>query len=84
MSFVVKLGKTRIANLYLVRGNSGGQPAWYYVQVHPLKKPIFDRQLKSGSIDLAVIGRVLVSGWGKDPPDDVKKRMKDNHGFEGS
>ena len=83
MGCVERLVKNRTDNLYLVRGNdTSGRRAWYYFRVIPSKKELFDRQIKSGRIQLAGFGHVLESGFGENPPAEVKKRMRDEYGFE--
>ena len=34
---------------------------------------------KSGSLDVADYGEVLYSGWGQDPPADIKKKIDDQY-----
>ena len=61
--------------VYLVRGKDRGKPAWHYVLVDEGKENAFKEQVASGNVDVAVYGKVIKSGWGKDPPDDVKKAI---------
>lgn len=68
-------------NLFLVRGNdSTGRAAWYFVLVDPAKKAAF-RKAFSGQVELNVYGRIVASGYGTDPPADVRERMKAEYGF---
>ena len=60
--------------LRIVRGNDRGKPAWYYLLVDREKVDEYETQVKTGKINIAKYGKVLYSGFGKDPPDD-KKRM---------
>ena len=60
--------------VYLVRGKDKGRPAWHYVLLvdddETIKK--FKEKVASGTVDVADYGEVLKSGWGKDPPNEVK------------
>lgn len=63
--------------VYLVRGRDNDRPAWYYVLLDRRKVALFLGRLKSkdGSVQLLDYGKILASGWGENPPDDVKKRI---------
>ena len=61
--------------IYIIRGNDGGRPAWYYVLVVD-EQDIEDKFLEkvaSHHVDLTDYGQVLKSGFGEDPPNDVKE-----------
>ena len=60
--------------VYLVRGKDKGRPAWHYVLLVDDEETIqkFKDKVKSGTLDVADYGQVLKSGWGKDPPNEVK------------
>jgi hypothetical protein len=58
--------------LHLVRGTDNGKSAWHYVMVEPTKLNMFKEQVSTGTIEISKFGEILVSGWGKDPPKDVK------------
>ena len=65
--------------VYLVRGKCRGKAAWHYVLVDEEKEEQFKEQVKTGTVDAADFGKVIHSGWGEDPPqnivDDIKKRF---------
>ena len=61
--------------VYLVRGKDRGRPAWHYVLVDEDKVQQFKDKLRSGSLDVGDYGKVLYSGWGKDPPQDIKDKL---------
>ena len=65
--------------IYLVRGKDRGEPAWHYVLVKKALLPLFLRRANGGRLDVADFGRVLESGWGKDPPEDIRKSIKEMH-----
>ena len=67
--------RSRPSLVYLVRGTDRAKPAWHYVLVDEGKENAFKEQVASGTINVAVYGKVMKSGWGKDPPDDVKKAI---------
>ena len=68
--------------VYLVRGKDRGRPVWHYVLVVDDEDTLdnFKEKVKSGRFDVADYGRVLHSGWGKDPPTDIRERIKDEYG----
>ena len=59
--------------VYLVRGKDGDKPAWHYVLVDEDKLGDFKTKVATGTIDVADYGKVLCSGFGKDPPEEKKK-----------
>lgn len=80
MSFADKLMKRRGEYVYLVRGKDRGKPAWHYVLIEKMKLPIFLEMVKGESIDVAKYGKVLYSGWGEDPPEDIVKKVEEEFG----
>ncbi len=66
--------------VYLVHGKDRNRDAWHYVLVDKPKLPMFLKQIETGSIDVALFGEVLRSGWGKNPPDDVVKAIEEEFG----
>ena len=71
----MKYNENASERIYLVRGNDTGKPAWHYVLVKKALLPLFLRRAKGGNVDVADFGRVLKSGWGKDPPEDIRKSI---------
>lgn len=65
--------------IYLVTGQDKGRDAWHYVLVDPPKLQVFRAKTQGGSLDVADYGKVLYSGWGKTPPDDIKEKIKDEY-----
>ena len=63
--------------IYLVRGKDRGKPAWHYVQVEKVLLPLFLRRTNGGDLDVADFGLILKSGWGKDPPENVRKNINE-------
>jgi hypothetical protein len=80
-SWVDQLAKVRDGDLvYLIRGKDAGRPAWHYVHIDGMKLRAFKRALATGSLDVSQYGEILKSGWGKDPPGDIVKWVKDRYG----
>jgi hypothetical protein len=68
----------------LVFGNDySGFRAWYFVQIDPLRLPLYRKALKgSRPVDLEDYGSILISGYGE-VPSDVENRMRSEHGWKG-
>jgi len=80
MSFTAKLQQSGGELVYLVQGKvEGGKPAWHYVQVEKMKQPLFLHQSKSGELDVADYGKILYSGWGKEPPEAIADSIKEQY-----
>ena len=62
-------------NVYLVRGKDKGKPAWHFVLVDKEKVERFKAKIASGNIDVAEYGRVILSGWGNDPPQEKRDKV---------
>jgi hypothetical protein len=83
MGFADRVRRERSDNVFLVRGNdSTGRAAWYFLLVDPAKKAAF-RKAATGQVELNAYGRVIASGYGTDPPPEVRERMKTEYGFTG-
>ncbi|KJV63794.1 hypothetical protein APHMUC_0072 [Anaplasma phagocytophilum str. ApMUC09] len=41
---------------------------------------MFLAKSKSGSMDVALYGEILYSGWGENPPEDMVQKIKDEFG----
>ena len=67
--------------LQIVRGKNRGWAAWHYVLLDEEKVADFNAKL-GGSMDVGDYGRILESGWGKDPPKDIKQKMELQFGFK--
>ena len=63
--------------IYLVRGKDTGKPAWHYVLGKKALLPLFLRRTNGGKVDVSDFGRILKSGWGKDPPEDIRKSIRE-------
>jgi hypothetical protein len=61
--------------VFLVRDNHNGEDVWFYILVDAVKLPIFRKKIGRESIDLQGYGKILYSGYGKNPPEDIKKKL---------
>lgn len=60
--------------LFKVTGTDQGRPAWHYVLVDEDKLEEYYALFHDGAsprVDVAKYGKVLESGWGEQPPEDV-------------
>lgn len=82
-SFVSSLFASRPDCIFLVKGkDTTNRAAWYYVLVEKTKKDMFENIEGSQSLNLTDYGNILFSGYGEEPPADIKKRMEDEYGFK--
>ena len=72
--------------VFLVRGNDRGRPAWHYVllvddeeTIKIFKEKTQGDAAGTQSIDVTNFGQVIKSGWGKDPPNEVKDWIDKNY-----
>ena len=63
--------------VYLVRGKDRGRDAWHYVLIDKRKEAAFKHAVQSGKVDVANFGDVLYSGWGKNPPEDIVRKVEE-------
>lgn len=73
-TFQARLIKGKLDQLYLIQGTDQGRKAWYLLQVHPLKDPLFIKDLENISgrhMDLEKYGVILARGWGATPPESL-------------
>ena len=73
--------------IFLIRGQDKGRPAWHYAVLVDDEETIrIFKELTQGenagknTIDITNYGQVVKSGWGKDPPNDVKEWMEEHYG----
>ena len=73
----MKYNENASKRIYLVRGEDRRKLAWHYVQVEKALLPLFLRRTNGGSLDVADFGLILKSGWGKDPPENVRTNINE-------
>ena len=63
--------------VFLVRGKDRGRPAWHYVLLVDDDEMVgeFQDKVKGGTVDVANYGQVLKSGWGEQPPNEVRDEI---------
>lgn len=79
-SFAEATKRSRADCVFLVRGKDRGRSAWHYVLVDKDKKEMFLAKSRTGSIDVALYGQILHSGWGEDPPQDIVDKVNKEFG----
>ena len=76
ISFLDKVKSANSSYLYLVKGTDRGIECWYYLDLHPLKASIFKKNIANNQhSDLLSYGKIVVSGWGKEPPEYIIKKI---------
>ncbi len=56
--------------------------AWYFVLVDKDKKEAFLKHEEGDSYNLEDYGKIIVSGYGEDVPEDVQEMLKEKYGFD--
>ena len=71
--------KSEGERLFKVKGTNRGQPAWHYVvlvddeeTIKKFKEKTQDAESGKHPIDVSEYGQVVKSGWGEEPPNEVK------------
>ena len=67
-----------VNRIFLVTGEDRGRPAWQYLLLvdDPETIRTFKEKPQGGNIDLSDYGVILKSGWGQEPPQEVKNWME--------
>ncbi len=79
VSYSGRLKGERAEMVYLVRARSNGRKAWFLAEIDKLKRPLLAAAAKSGQFDLTRYGRVLYSGWGEGPGDEILENLKSQY-----
>ena len=67
------------SRVHIVRGTDRGQPTWQFVLLSNKSeayKEQFLEAVNSGHIDVAEWGYSIESGWGEDPPQDLREKLR--------
>lgn len=80
MSYLAKLEASRKELIYWVAGKEHGFSCWFYVKVEKPKLELFKARLKSDHMELKDYGTILYSGWGKTPPEDIRRKLHEEFG----
>jgi hypothetical protein len=78
--FAAKIYTSRTELVWLVTGTDKGQACWHFLYVDKIKLEIFKARLKTGSLELKDYGTILYSGWGTEPPEDIKQKIQEQFG----
>lgn len=80
MKFVEMVVKSKAGLIFLVKGKEKyqGKSAWYYVLANKLKLPIMQEKIAYG-LNISDYGTVLYSGWGENPPDDIRQKIQQEY-----
>jgi hypothetical protein len=72
----------RAHSVYLVHGDAGtdGRRAWYYLQIEPAKRVLFEKRMGEGELDVSAYGAVLYSGYGEQPPKCIAAWVAEDFG----
>ena len=67
--------------VFLVRGKERDRPCWHYVLLVDDQETIdkFQENENSGNVDASNYGKVLESGWGEEPSNEVKDRNESKY-----
>lgn len=64
-------------NIFLVNANDEGNPCWYYLKIWDEKLIQFKKSLEQKEkVNLTDFGRIIHSGYGKEPPEYISKTLK--------
>ena len=77
------LGDDIIAVQLLMGKNMDNNPVYAYIAIHGNKLEAFREALSRGNFNPADFGVIIESGTGT-PPDEVKKKMENEYGFDHS
>lgn len=72
-----------VAVLQLVTGISENQAFWAYMAMNPAShEEYLERISRDEHVDLTEYGMVLQSGWGEEPPAEIRAQMEQEYGFD--
>ena len=58
--------------VYLVTGMRNHLPVWCYASVPERSRVFFQQAIKQGMVDIMCFGKVLFSGQGAQPPEEIE------------
>lgn len=80
MASVTRRSKLHQGEIYLSRGLHQGRPIWHYLLVDKMKLPILLKDAQRGTVDLAMYGNIIFSGFGEQPPKEVSEFVRKKYG----
>lgn len=82
-SFVRRVQAQMPDHVFLVRGkNLSDKAVWHYVQANFGKRDMFKAKNGAPFVRLTDYGRIIESGFGNEPPAEIKSRMERDYGFK--
>lgn len=75
-SFIDLVKSRRTDNLYLVNAKDKSRSCWYYLELKPEKAILFERINADTQVNLDEWGKIIISGWGKEPPLKIRDKIK--------
>ena len=65
----------------IVRKKDQGRPVWYFILLEDdiELQSNFEAQICTGTIELTNYGKILESGWGENPPNDIKDKINEEY-----
>ena len=75
-----KTKKALEGKIFLIRGKDNGRPAWHYILVPPEKAAELRKQKAGCNIDVAKFGKIVESGWGEDPSQEIMDKIQEEYG----
>ena len=76
MRFLTDLLSREGGTVRYIKAVENGRPAWYFIKLSPMEYAQYKKALRTGSLDLKEFGEIILSGWGEEAPEDVKKDMQ--------
>lgn len=75
---VVKASQSDLLYLVMAKDKPTGQDAWWYVLVKNKQSvPVFIKKVETTGLTLTDYGEILRCGWGKEPPENTAKEVKE-------
>ena len=82
-SFVEKAVKGSSTPINLIRcKDKNGLDCYFFIMCEHNKVDAIMSDGKDGRVNLEEYGKVLESGWGKDPSEEIKQIMRDKYDFD--
>ena len=74
-----KKHKAQSGEIYLSRGQFEGRKTWHYIMVDKMRLPLLLKHAKIREIDLRDYGKILFSGFGEEPPQELVSYVKQKY-----
>lgn len=75
-SFTSRFIQQRGGSIRHVTGMEDNEPAWYIVQLDPVKFQDYKHAFDEEEMDLTQFGAILYSGWGAEAPSELLSQAK--------